>query len=158
MMMKQKKYLSVKIGMMICYDREFPESARILMLKGAEIILTPNACILEELRLSQFQVRAMENAVATVMTNYSSEGKNKIFNGHSCIFNANASKVIVADNEEGIYYGTININDIRNYRKKTIWGDAFRRPHKYKKLESPDVNDVFRRKDSYDNEFKRLER
>ena len=34
----------VKIGAMICYDREFPESARILMLKGAEIILTPNAC------------------------------------------------------------------------------------------------------------------
>jgi len=37
----------VKAGAMICYDREFPESARILMLKGAEIILTPNACALE---------------------------------------------------------------------------------------------------------------
>ena len=28
----------VKVGAMICYDREFPESARILMLKGAELI------------------------------------------------------------------------------------------------------------------------
>ncbi len=27
----------VKVGAMICYDREFPESARILMLKGVEI-------------------------------------------------------------------------------------------------------------------------
>ena len=35
---------TVKIGAMICYDREFPESARILMLKGAEIVLVPNAC------------------------------------------------------------------------------------------------------------------
>ena len=34
----------VAIGAMICYDREFPESARILMLKGAESILVPNAC------------------------------------------------------------------------------------------------------------------
>ena len=34
---------NVKVGAMICYDREFPESARILMLKGAEIILVPNA-------------------------------------------------------------------------------------------------------------------
>ena len=34
----------VRIGAMICYDREFPESARILMLKGAELILTSNAC------------------------------------------------------------------------------------------------------------------
>lgn len=32
----------VSIGAMICYDREFPESARILMLNGAEIILVPN--------------------------------------------------------------------------------------------------------------------
>ena len=28
----------VRVGAMICYDREFPESARILMLKGAELI------------------------------------------------------------------------------------------------------------------------
>lgn len=34
----------VKVGAMICYDREFPESARILMLQGAELILVPNIC------------------------------------------------------------------------------------------------------------------
>ena len=31
------------VGAMICYDREFPESARILMLRGAELVLVPNA-------------------------------------------------------------------------------------------------------------------
>ena len=45
----------LKIGAMICYDREFPESARILMLKGAELILTPNACELEANRIGQFK-------------------------------------------------------------------------------------------------------
>ncbi|MBR7189889.1 MAG: carbon-nitrogen hydrolase family protein, partial [Oscillospiraceae bacterium] len=35
---------TVRVGAMICFDREFPESARILMLKGAEVILAPNAC------------------------------------------------------------------------------------------------------------------
>ena len=34
----------IQLGVMICYDREYPESARILMLKGAEIILVPNDC------------------------------------------------------------------------------------------------------------------
>ena len=34
----------IKLGIMICYDREYPESARILMLKGAEVILVPNDC------------------------------------------------------------------------------------------------------------------
>ena len=52
----------VKVGAMICFDREFPESARILMLKGAELVLTPNACSLDEKRINQFQARAFENA------------------------------------------------------------------------------------------------
>lgn len=47
----------VKTGAMICYDREFPESARILMLKGAELILVPNACPMEINRISQLQGR-----------------------------------------------------------------------------------------------------
>ncbi len=45
----------VKVGAMICYDREFPESARVLMLKGAELILVPNACPMEINRLSQLR-------------------------------------------------------------------------------------------------------
>ena len=47
----------IKVGAMICYDREFPESARILMLKGAELILVPNACPMEINRLSQLRAR-----------------------------------------------------------------------------------------------------
>ncbi len=148
----------VNIGMMICYDREHPESARLLMLEGAEIILTPNACRLEALRLNQFQTRAYENAVAMVMANYGYATDNKRFNGRSCIYDANADEVIVAPGEEGVYTGTINIHDIRNYRKETIWGNAFRRPHKYDKLISPEVDDVFKRNDSFGDEFKRLER
>lgn len=52
---------AVRVGAMICYDREFPESARILMLMGAEIVLVPNACPMEINRLSQLRGRAYEN-------------------------------------------------------------------------------------------------
>ena len=31
------------VGIMICYDSWWPESARLLALKGAELILFPNA-------------------------------------------------------------------------------------------------------------------
>src|SRR4051794_38026705 len=55
---------------MICYDREFPESARVLMLGGAELILTPNACGLDADRLGQFRARAYENMVGVAMANY----------------------------------------------------------------------------------------
>ena len=41
----------VKLGTMICFDRDFPESARILMLQGSELILVPNACYMSKIRL-----------------------------------------------------------------------------------------------------------
>ena len=44
---------TVQVGSMICYDREFPESARILMLKGAELLLVPNACPMEINRMAR---------------------------------------------------------------------------------------------------------
>ena len=69
---------------MICYDREFPESARILMLKGAEIILVPNACPMEINRLSQLRGRAYENMVGIATVNYPL-GKPDC-NGHSSAF------------------------------------------------------------------------
>jgi predicted amidohydrolase len=148
----------VKVGMMICYDREAPESARILMLNGAEIILTPNACDLGQILLNQFQVRAFENAVAMAMANYGYGGDNRRFDGHSCMFNASGERIMVAGSEEGVYTATINLHDLRKYRKETIWGNAFRRPHKYEKLISPEVEKVFEREDSFGNRFERLKR
>ena len=99
----------VKVGAMICYDREFPESARILMLKGAEIILTPNACALEENRLGQFRTRALENMVGVAMTNYPAPQQN----GHSVAFDgipfdpterARNMLVVEAGELEGIFW------------------------------------------------------
>lgn len=72
---------TVKIGAMICYDREFPESARILMLKGAEILLVPNACPMEINRLSQLRSRAYENMLGIATCNYP-DGQPDC-NGHS---------------------------------------------------------------------------
>jgi predicted amidohydrolase len=59
----------VKIGIMICYDREYPESARVLMLKGAEIILVPNDFGTMKPRLQALSTRAYENMVGIVMAN-----------------------------------------------------------------------------------------
>ena len=71
----------VKTGAMICYDREFPESARLLMLKGAELILTPNACPMEINRISQLRARAYENMLGIATVNYPAGHPD--CNGHS---------------------------------------------------------------------------
>jgi N-carbamoylputrescine amidase len=136
----------IKVGAMICYDREFPESARILMLKGAELILVPNACDLEQHRLEQFRTRACENQVALAMTNYAGPTL-----GHSTACDPIAFKdghsrdilVVEAGENEGIYLAPFDMDAIREYRVREAWGNAFRRPHRYGLLTSLDVQEPF---------------
>jgi len=145
------KFDIVKIGAMICFDREFPESARILMLKGAEIILTPNACGLEINRLTQFRTRAYENMVGVAIANYSSPQNN----GHSVAYDGIAfdenegsrdTLIIEAGEQEGIYMAEFDLEHLRKYRNHGAWGNAFRKPDRYGLLVSTEVKEPFVRK------------
>lgn len=146
----------VKVGCMICYDREFPESARILMLNGAEVILIPNACEIGQLRADQLKTRAFENAVAVTMTNYASLP----FDGNSLAFDAAGKSLVdpVSSGREKIQVARIHLRELREYRKKTIWGNAFRRPRKYTTMISDHVDPVFQRRDFFGQEFDRRTR
>jgi len=136
----------VRIGAMICYDREFPESARILMV-------TPNACTLEDHRIGQFKARAFENMVGVAMTNYAAPQNN----GHSVAFDAVAfddnedaqeTLIVEADEDEGIYLADFDMDRIRTYRAREAWGNAFRKPRSYGLLTSLEVEYPFTRTDA----------
>lgn len=60
-----------KIGVMICYDAGFPEVARTLSLKGAEILIMPSAWRIQDYSLWDINTRcrALENTVYLVATN-----------------------------------------------------------------------------------------
>lgn len=67
----------VKIGMMICFDWYFPESARILALKGAQIICQPANLVLQWCQRAMV-IRGVENRVFTVTANrYGTEERGK---------------------------------------------------------------------------------
>lgn len=130
---------NVKIGSMICFDREFPESARILMLKGAEVILAPNACPMEINRLATLRARAYENMLAVATCNYPAGHPD--CNGHSTVFDGIAwlreepgtrdMCVMEASEKEGISVGEIDIRLLREYRANEVMGNAYRHPDKY---------------------------
>jgi predicted amidohydrolase len=124
---------AAKVGAMICFDREFPESARLLMLKGAEVILTPNACELHDdeaglgdIRIAQFRSRAFENAVGVAMANYAAPQ----LDGGSVAFDVNGGTLVQAGAEEGVFVAEFNLGRIREWRRierSNIW----RRPEAY---------------------------
>ncbi|HEV8190800.1 MAG TPA: carbon-nitrogen hydrolase family protein [Ktedonobacterales bacterium] len=137
----------VNVGSMICYDREFPESARILMLKGAEILLVPNACEMELNRMSQLRARAYENMVGIALANYAAPQEN----GHSVAFDgiafANGGSrdmlIVAAGEQEGIYLAPFDLETLRDYRSREGWGNAYRKPHRYGALTAPEVAPPF---------------
>ncbi len=148
---------SVKIGAMICFDREFPESARILMLKGAEIILVPNACPMEINRLSQLRARAYENMLGIATANY--PGGFPDCNGHSSAFDGIAYRpsdsasrdtlIIEAGERPGIYMADFPVDELREYRGREVHGNAYRRPRRYgllvsERREAPFIRDDYR--------------
>jgi len=143
----------VKVGAMICYDREFPESARILMLKGAELILVPNACPMEINRLSQLRGRAYENKLAIATCNYPEtvpdcNGGSSVFDGVVYLPELEGSRdtcILQADGAEGIYIAKLNLEQLRRYRESEVHGNAYRHPYKYKLLTKEEIRYPFTR-------------
>jgi len=138
----------VKIGIMICYDREYPESARVLMLKGAEIILVPNDCEGMKPRVQVLSTRAYENMVGIVMANPPGENA-----GNSCAYspivwdpygNTVDNTIMLADNmTEGIFLAKFDVEELRNYRSREMMGNTFRKVKTYKELLSDRVEEPF---------------
>ena len=130
---------SVKLGVMICYDREYPESARILMLKGAEIILVPNDCESMKPRVQALSTRAYENMCGVAMAN--PNGRNA---GHSCAFSPICwdengecidNTLLLADAEtEGLFYAEFDMERLRSYREREMLSNTFRKVKAYAPL------------------------
>jgi predicted amidohydrolase len=58
----------VKIGMMVCFDWLFPEVARVLALRGAQIICHPSALVMPYCQ-EAMRTRSLENKVFSVTAN-----------------------------------------------------------------------------------------
>jgi predicted amidohydrolase len=148
----------VDVGMMICADREFPESARELMLAGAEVILVPNACPMAGERTSQLRTRAFENMTAIATANYSVPDHD----GHSSVFDGMVYEqkghpngrprdqlVFEAGVHEGVFVASLELDALREYRGRETMGDAYRKPRAYRHLCSEEQRvAVFGRSDS----------
>ena len=140
---------------MICYDREFPESARILMLKGAELVLVPNACPMEMNRLAQLRGRAYENMMAIATCNYPEtvldcNGHSSAFDGVVYLPELSGSRdtcILEADGSEGIFLAEFDMDMIRDYRRNEVHGNAYRRPRKYGMLIREEREEPFIRAD-----------
>ena len=118
-----------KLGVMLCYDAAFPEVARIMGIKGVEIILMPSAWRIKDLDLWDLNTRsrALENSTFLAATNIvgKRDGKPHFF-GNCRIINPRGN--ILAQGEtfnnpkeeakEDYVVEEINLNEINEVKKE----------------------------------------
>jgi predicted amidohydrolase len=128
----------VRIGILICYDRHFPEAARILGLKGAHLLLVPTATYREWIR-EVWETELRGHAIANM---YYVGGVNKVgadvggaddrhYFGTALFIDPKGTVMCRAgDKQDEILYAEIDpkvCDDVRD-----LWGFMkFRRPDAY---------------------------
>ena len=122
-------------GVMICYDREMPESARILMLQGADIIFNPLCCKCptSDIHRCLLRTRAFENELYLFMVNHAAPSQN----GHSMAFDYRGEIARELDEKEGILVHAFDLDALDKQRERGIYGFHHRRPEVYRILSDP---------------------
>ena len=142
------KYGNIGVG--ICWDQWFPECARIMALKGADLLLYPTAIGSEPPEAHSLDTKemwqiamlghAVHNAVYVAAANRIGQEKNMNFYGSSFICDYTGKKLAEADKvTETILYSDLDFKTAQTFRA----GMGFfrdRRPEYYKELLTLDGN------------------
>ena len=110
-----------KVGIMVCYDMGFPEAARTLALKGAELIVCPSAWCVQDADVWEINApaRALENTVFLGAANrIGHEGGDLVHAWRVawCAARAAAKCVRQLGEEEGILYADLDFDEVRKNR------------------------------------------
>lgn len=114
------------IGVGVCWDQWYPETARAMMLMGAEVLFYPTAIGTEphdpDLDTSRLWRRAMvghavSNVVPVVASNRIGNEEGQIFYGNSFICDERGDMLAeFGNNETGVLVATIDLDRVKRHR------------------------------------------
>lgn len=83
------EWRGLRVGLLICFDIEFPETARALAVQGADLLLVTNGNMdpYGPVHQTLITARAMENQIFAVMVNRAGSGGGLTFAGGSAAIN-----------------------------------------------------------------------
>ena len=96
-----------KIGIVVCFDRHYPESIRTEALKGADLILIPTVNTKaepSEMFEWELRVQAFHNSTIIAMCNRVGAEGDMDFSGESIVVDADGNVIAKADDKEQILY------------------------------------------------------
>ena len=119
-----------KIGIVVCFDRHYPESIRTEALRGAELIIIPTANTSDEPSLLfqwEIRVQAFQNSVNIAMCNrVGIEGSMK-FSGESIISDSKGNVIAIAGETEKLLLADVDVAEASIMRKSKPYTSLRRR-------------------------------
>lgn len=122
-----------KVGVVICFDRHFPESIRSCALMGAEVILIPTANLMDEPRemfLWELRVQAMQNSVYIAMCNRTGTENGVEFCGESVVIDYCGNVVTIVGQSQQLLTAEVKPESAMQKRRELPYF-AVRRPECY---------------------------
>ena len=122
-----------RIGIVVCFDRHYPESVRTLALRGADLILIPTANTTAEpsdLFQWEIRVRAFQNSVNIAMCNRVGEEGEMIFSGESLVADPLGGLAALADGSEQLLFAEVDLAAAAETRRAKPY-TSLRRPALY---------------------------
>jgi len=123
-----------RIGLLICMDIHFVETARLLALESVDVICHISNWLGERTPAPYWISRAVENGCYLIEANRYGLERTVQFSGGSCIIEPDGNVAACVDGGDGICYGVI---DTARSRSREVFGEtvfAQRRPEAYKYL------------------------
>lgn len=122
-----------KVGVVVCFDRHYPESIRTEVLQEADLILIPTVNTKAEpgeMFEWELRVQAFQNSVVIAMCNRVGVEGAMEFSGESLVVDANGAVVAKADDREQILYVDVELRDVAAIRAHRPY-TQLRRPEWY---------------------------
>ena len=110
-----------KIGIVVCFDRHYPESIRTEALRGAELIIIPTANTkAEPSALFQWEVKvqAFQNSVNVAMCNRVGVEADMEFSGESLVARFDGETIALGSDQEELILAEVDLNGAAVERKR----------------------------------------
>jgi len=127
----------VRVGVAVCYDVEFPETARAAALAGAQVLAVPTAMDDAHVASVLLPARALENGVVLAYANHPAPGAVVPFCGRSVVLGADGAPLAAAAAEtEELLVADVDVAALDAARARNPYLGAAR-PQTYRTWSTP---------------------
>lgn len=112
-----------KIGVHICYDGSFPETARVLRLLGAQLLILPTNWPRLDMKKETVRVRANENRAFYLAVNRVGTERGVVFRGGSLAADRDGRVLMEAGDQPGRFHFDIDLASVDETREVVSPGE-----------------------------------